>query len=33
MMLKWKKFHSNAQLPTKRKTDVGYDVYSVENNI
>lgn len=33
MILKWKKFHKNAQLPTKRKTDVGYDVYSTENNI
>lgn len=31
--LQWKKFNPNAKIPTKRKTDVGYDVYAVENNI
>ena len=33
MILKWKKFNPNAKLPTKRKTDVGYDMYTVEPNI
>ena len=31
--LQWKKFNSQAKLPTKRRTDVGYDVYSVENKV
>lgn len=31
--LQWKKFNLNATIPTKRKTDVGYDVYTVENNV
>lgn len=31
--LQWKKFNSDAKIPTKRKTDVGYDVYTVENNV
>lgn len=31
--LQWKKFNEKAQIPTKRKTDVGYDVYMVENNV
>ena len=31
--LQWKKFDEKAQMPTKRKTDVGYDVYTIENNV
>lgn len=31
--LQWKKFDEKAQIPTKRKTDVGYDIYTIENNV
>lgn len=33
LKLQWNKFHPQATIPTKRATDVGYDVYTVENNV
>lgn len=31
--LQWKKFNALAPIPIKRRTDVGYDIYTIENNI